>query len=111
MRPVPPAYVKPLLKRQKNYAADTEAICEAAQRPSMRFVAFKSEEQQASAMVLRGRELLVGQRTQVISALRGHMAEQGWVAPMGPSHIAKLAELLEDEAVVPALHGRSLRPC
>lgn len=101
VRLIPPAYVKPFVKRQKNDAADAEAICEAAQRPSMRFVAVKSEEQQASAMVFRGRDLLVGQRTQIINALRGHMAEHGWVAPKGPSHIARLAELLEDEAAVP----------
>lgn len=102
VRLIPPAYVKPFVKRQKNDAVDAEAICEAAQRPSMRFVAVKSEEQQASALVFRGRDLLVGQRTQIINALRGHMAEHGWVAPKGPSHIARLAELLEDEAAVPA---------
>lgn len=102
VRLIPPAYVKPFVKRQKNDATDAEAICEAAQRPSMRFVAVKSEEQQASALVFRGRDLLIGQRTQIINALRGHMAEHGWVAPKGPSHIARLAELLEDEAAVPA---------
>jgi transposase len=102
VRLIPPAYVKPFVKRQKNDAADAEAICEAAQRPSMRFVAVKSEESQASAMVFRGRDLLVGQRTQIINALRGHMAEHGWVAPKGPSHIARLAELLKDEDAVPA---------
>lgn len=96
VRLIPPAYVKPFVRRQKNDAADAEAICEAAQRPSMRFVAVKTEEQQASAMVFRGRDLLVGQRTQIINALRGHMAEHGWVAPKGPSHIARLADLLED---------------
>lgn len=101
VRLIPPAYVKPFVKRQKNDAADAEAICEAAQRPSMRFVAVKGKEQQASAMVFRGRDLLVGQRTQIINALRGHMAEHGWVAPKGPSHIARLAELLDDEAAVP----------
>ena len=101
VRLIPPAYVKPFVKRQKNDAADAEAICEAAQRPSMRFVAVKTEEQQASAMVFRGRDLLVGQRTQIINALRGHMAEQGWVAPKGPSHVARLAGLLEDESAVP----------
>jgi transposase len=101
VRLIPPAYVKPFVKRQKNDAADAEAICEAAQRPSMRFVAVKSEESQASAMVFRGRDLLVGQRTQIINALRGHMAEHGWVAPKGPSHVGRLAELLEDEAAVP----------
>ncbi len=102
VRLIPPAYVRPFVKRQKNDAADAEAICEAAQRPSMRIVAVKTEEQQASAMVFRGRDLLVGQRTQIINALRGHMAEHGWVAPKGPSHIARLAELLDDETAVPA---------
>jgi transposase len=101
VRLIAPAYVKPFVKRQKNDAADAQAICEAAQRPSMRFVAVKSKEQQASAMVFRGRDLLVGQRTQIINALRGHMAEHGWVAPKGPSHIARLAGLIEDEAAVP----------
>ena len=59
VRLIPPAYVKPFVKRQKNDAADAEAICEAVQRPSMRFVAVKSEEQQASALVFRTRDLLV----------------------------------------------------
>ncbi len=67
---IAPAYVKPFVKRQKNDAADAEAICEAAQRPSMRFVAVKSEAQQAAAMVFRGRDLLVRQRTQISNALR-----------------------------------------
>ncbi len=79
VRLIPPAYVKPFVKRQKNDAADAEAICEAAQRPNMRFVAVKSEEQQASALVFRTRDLLVRQRTQTINAIRGHMAEYGGV--------------------------------
>jgi transposase len=94
---IAPAYVKPFVKRQKNDAADAEAICEAAQRPNMRFVAVKSEEQQASAMVFRARDLLVRQRTQLINAVRGHMAEYGWVAPRGPSHRAALADLIADD--------------
>ena len=73
VRLIPPAYVKPFVKRQKNDAADAEAICEAAQRPTMRFVAVKSEEQQASGVVFRTRDLLVRQRTQLINALRGHL--------------------------------------
>jgi transposase len=68
---MPPAYVKPFVKRQKNDAADAEAICEAARRPNMRFVAVESEGQQASGLVFRTRDLLVRQRTQTISALRG----------------------------------------
>jgi transposase len=86
VRLIPPSYVKPFVKRHKNDAADAEAICEAAQRPNMRFVAIKSEEQQASALVFRARDLFVRQRTQTINALRGHMAEFGWVAPQGRSH-------------------------
>lgn len=70
---IPPAYVKPFVKRNKNDAVDAEAICEAAQRPTMRFVAIKSEAQQASALVFRTRDLLVRQRTQLINAIRGHI--------------------------------------
>lgn len=80
---IPPSYVKPFVKRGKNDALDAEAICEAAQRPSMRFVAIKSEEQQASGMVFRTRDLLVRQRTQLINAIRGHLAEFGWGGAQG----------------------------
>ncbi|MER8944380.1 IS110 family transposase [Mesorhizobium sp. M0915] len=96
VRLIPPSYVKPFVKRQKNDAADAEAICEAAQRPTMRFVAVKSEEEQASAAVFRARDLLVRQRTQTINALRGHLAEYGLVVAQGPSHTAKLMEKVED---------------
>src|SRR3954462_5893043 len=72
VRLIPPAYVKPYVKRHKNDMADAEAICEAAQRPSMRFVPVKTEEQQANGVVFRARDLLVRQRTQCINALRGH---------------------------------------
>ena len=78
MRLIPPAYVKPFVKRQKNDAADAEAICEAAQRPTMRFVLPKSAETQAAAIVFRTRDLLVRQRTQLINALRDHLAEFGF---------------------------------
>lgn len=98
VRLIPPAYVKPFVKRQKNDAADAEAICEAVQRPSMRFVTVKSEEQQASALVFRTRDLLVRQRTQTINAIRGHMAEYGWVAPKGPTWVTMLGELIDDES-------------
>lgn len=97
VRLIPPAYVKPFVKRNKNDAVDAEAICEAAQRPNMRFVAIKSEEQQVSALVFRTRDLLVRQRTQLINAIRGHLTEYGWVAPKGPSHIAVLGDLLDGE--------------
>jgi transposase len=98
VRLIPPAYVKPFVKRQKNDAADAEAICEAAQRPSMRFVPVKSEEQQASAVVFRARDLLVRQRTQLGNALRGLVAEFGWIAPKGLFHLAGLMARIEDPA-------------
>jgi transposase len=97
VRLVPPAYVKPFVKRQKNDAADAEAICEAASRPTMRFVEVKTEEQQARAMLFRTRELLVRQRTQLINALRGHLAEHGVVAPQGPANVKELALAVEEE--------------
>ena len=97
VRLIPPIYVKPFVKRQKNDAADAEAIAEAASRPTMRFVAVKSEEQQARSMVFRTRDLLVRQRTQLINALRGHLAEHGEVAPQGIVHVKRLADLIGDE--------------
>ena len=96
VRLIPPAYVKPFVKRQKNDMADAEAICEAAQRPTMRFVAVKSEAKQASAVIFRTRDLLVRQRTQIINALRGHLAEFGFIAPQGASHIVRLMAQVED---------------
>lgn len=96
VRLIPPAYAKPFVKRHKNDAVDAEAICEAAQRPSMRFVAVKSEAQQAAALVFRTRDLAVKQRTQMANAVRGHLTEYGWVAPKGAAHLAMLADLLED---------------
>lgn len=96
VRLIPPAYVKPFVKRQKNDMADAEAICEAAQRPTMRFVAIKSEAKQASAVIFRTRDVLVGQRTQIINAIRGHLGEYGRIAPQGPSHVAHLIRQIED---------------
>ena len=96
VRLIAPTYVKPFVKRQKNNAADAEAICEAAQRPTMRFVAVKSEAKQASAVVFRTRDLLVGQRTQIINAIRGHLAEYGLIARQGPSHVDQLIAQIED---------------
>lgn len=102
VRLIAPGYVKPFVKRQKNDAADAEAICEAAQRPTMRFVAAKSEEQQAAAMVFRVRDLVVRQRTQTINAIRGHLAEFGLVAAQGLFHVAKLVAAIENkDAAVP----------
>lgn len=96
VRLIAPGYVKPFVKRQKNDAADAEAICEAAQRPTMRFVAVKSEEQQAAAIVFRVRDLVVRQRTQTINAIRGHLAEFRLVGAQGLFHVAKLIAAIED---------------
>ena len=96
VRLVPPIYVKPFVKRSKNDAADAEAITEAAQRPTMHFVAVKSEAQQAQAMLFHTRDLLVRQRTQTINALRGHLAEHGVVVPQGRARIGQLAGVIED---------------
>ena len=96
VRLIPPIYVKPFVKRQKNDAADAEAIAEAAARPTMRFVALKTEGQQARAMIFRARDLLVRQRTQLINALRGHLAEFGVVAPQGIAHVRRLQEAIDD---------------
>lgn len=98
VRLIAPAYVKPFVKRQKNDTADAEAICEAATRPTMRFVAVKSEAQQASAMIFKARDLLVRQRTATINALRAHLAEFGFIAPKGPAHIGRLRATIEDES-------------
>ena len=106
VRLIPPAYVKPFVKRQKNDAADAEAICEAAQRPSMRFVPVKSEEQQASAVIFRARDLLVRQRTQLGNSLRGLVAEYGWIAPKGLFHLAGLMARLDDPACPLPLSAR-----
>lgn len=96
VRLVPPIYVKPFVRRQKNDAADAEAIAEAASRPTMRFVALKTEEQQARAMVFRTRDLLVRQRTQLVNALRGHLAEHGIVAAHGLAKVKMLATAMRD---------------
>ncbi len=96
VRLIPPAYVKPFVKRQKNDAADAEAICEAAARPTMRFVPVKSEETQGAAMVFRIRELLIRQRTQTINALRGHLTEFGQIVPQGAANAARLVAIVED---------------
>lgn len=104
VRLIPPAYVKPFVKRQKNDMADAEAIAEAASRPTMRFVAVKSEGQQAAMMAYRTRDLLVRQRTQTINALRAHLAEQGIVAPVGPAHVGRLAAVINgDDGALPAV--------
>jgi transposase len=97
VRLVPAAYVKPFVKRQKNDRADAEAIAEAASRPTMRFVAVKSMETQGGAAAFRTHQCLVRQRTQLINALRGHLAEFGLVAPKGPASLKVLENALADE--------------
>lgn len=98
VRLVPPAYVKPYVKRHKNDAADAEAICEAATRATMRFVAVKGEAQQARGMQYRTRDLLVHQRTQARNALRSHLAEFGVIAPQGSVGLTRLAAAVSDSA-------------
>ena len=92
VRLIPPAYVKPYVKQQKNDAADAEAICEAVTRPNMHFVAIKSVDQQAAMMLHRVRDLLVRQRTMLINALRAHMAELGIIAPQRPQNVLGLIQ-------------------
>ena len=102
IRLIPPQYVKPFVKRAKNDRNDAEAICEAGARPGMRFVPVKSTEQQAQAMVLKVRETLVGQRTQLTNTLRGHAAEFGVVAGKGIKRIAPLLEVIAADTTIPA---------
>lgn len=99
VRLMPPQYVKPYVKRQKNDAADAEAICEAVARPTMRFVPIKTEDQQAALMLHRSRELLVRQRGMLINGLRAQLAEFGIVAAQGRSGLAELVKLLSDPAL------------
>src|SRR6516225_3152529 len=91
---MPPAYVKAYVKRNKNDAADAEAICEAVTRPSIRFVPIKDAEQQSVLMLHRARSLLVRQRTMLVNALRAHMAEFGIVAPQGLRHVEMLTKTI-----------------
>ena len=88
----PPIYVKTYVKRGKSDAADAAAICEAMSRPNMRFVVVKSEDQQATLMAHKTRELLIKQRTMSVNALRGHLAEFGVIAAKGISHVEELLE-------------------
>jgi transposase len=98
VRLMPPSYVKAYLKRGKNDAADAEAICEAVTRPSMRFVPVKSAEQQSVLMLHRSRDLLIRQRTMLVNALRGHLAELGIIAAQGRRKVATLIEIVCDES-------------
>lgn len=96
VRLMPPHYVKAYVKRGKTDAADAEAICEAVTRPTMRFVGLKSAEQQSILMLHRTRALLVRQRTMLVNALRGHMAEFGIVARVGLPQIKELLAVIAD---------------
>ena len=94
VRMMPAQFVKPYVKSQKNDAADAEAICEAVQRPTMRFVPVKSENQQAALMLHRTRDLLVRQRSSLISSIRAHFAEFGIVVGQGIRNVERLLALL-----------------
>ncbi|WP_165225620.1 IS110 family RNA-guided transposase [Affinirhizobium pseudoryzae] len=99
VRLIPPIYVKPFVKRQKNDAADAAAIAEAALRPNMHYVAVKSAEHQARAVAFRTHQCFVRQRTQLINALRGHLAEFGIVIAQGPANLNAVAGILAEESV------------
>jgi transposase len=107
---MPPTYVKPYVKRQKNDATDAEAICEAVTRPTMRFVPVKGEEQQGILILHRTRELLIRQRTMLINALRGHLAEFGIVMAQGRAGVSTLVTLVEDDEheLIPAIAREAL---
>jgi transposase len=94
---MPPSYVKPYLKRQKNDAADAEAICEAVTRPSMRFVEVKSPEQQSELVIHRTRMTLMRHRIELSNTIRAHMAEFGRAAPIGRIGLQGLIEIVRDE--------------
>jgi transposase len=106
---VPPAYVKPYVKRGKTDAADAEAIAEAVTRPTMRFVAVKTTDQQSALMLHKVRDLLVRQRTALINALRGHLGEFGIIAPQGAKKVAGLIAALQTASdAVPDLARNAL---
>ena len=96
VRLMPPAYVKPYVKRHKNDATDAEAICEAVTRPNMRFVATKTPEQQSCLALHRTRHLFIRQQTAVINAIRAHLAEFGIVAPVGRNGVEQLLGVAAD---------------
>jgi len=98
VRLMPPHYVKAYVKRNKNDAADAEAICEGVKRPTMRFVAIKTVEQQSALMMHRARDLLVRQRTMLVNALRGHMAEFGLVSAQGLHNVTGLIAIIRNGA-------------
>ena len=96
VRLMPPAYVKPYVKRHKNDATDAEAICEAVTRPNMRFVVTKTPEQQSCLTLHRTRHLFIRQQTSVINAIRAHLAEFGIVAPVGRNGVEQLLSVAAD---------------
>jgi transposase len=98
VRLMPPAYVKPYVKRQKNDTTDAEAICEAVTRPNMRFVPTKTVEQQSCLMLHRARHLFIRQQTAVINSIRAYLAEFGIVAPVGRRGVEQLLEVVADPA-------------
>ncbi len=100
---IPPQYVKPFVKRRKNDRNDAEAISEAASRPSMRTVPVKTIDEQAATIVVKHREMLVGQRTQAINALRGHAAEFGVIAAKGTGNVDMLLSVLADDPAIPEI--------
>ncbi|MBS7706130.1 IS110 family transposase [Chelatococcus asaccharovorans] len=111
VRLMPPAYVKPYVRRQKNDAADAAAICEAVTRPSMRFVPVRSVENQAVLMHHKVRELLVAQRTQLLNALRGHLTEIGIITAQGPNNARSLAaHVMDSHDMIPAGVRTALMP-
>ena len=95
---MPPAYVKPYVKRHKNDATDAEAICEAVSRPNMRFVATKTPGQQSCLTLHRTRHLFIRQQTSVINAIRAHLAEFGIVAPVGRHGVEQLLQVVADKS-------------
>jgi transposase len=95
VRLIAPRYVRPFVKRQKNDAADAEAIVMAAQRPEMRFVEPKSEDQQSAAILYRSRQRLVRQRSKTVYALRAALYEFGHVIPEGIQHVGRIRTILE----------------
>ena len=112
VRLIAPSYVKAFAKRQKSDARDAAAIVEAAQRPTMRFVAVKTKETQARSMVFRTRGLLVRQRTQTVNAVRDHLAEFGLVAPRGVANVEQLWEAFTECAEShPSWWSRARRFC
>lgn len=99
---MPPSYVKPYVKRQKNDAADAEAICEAVSRPSMRFVAVKSPQQQSVQVIHRTRMSLMHHRIELSNTIRAHMAEFGLAAPIGRLGLQGLIGILFYNLLTPA---------